>query len=374
MTKLLESRAAHCGRKRRLDSLQDKQTSDAEDKENGSLSDSTEASMQDLGQPNIILTSGSEAKKARTTGDAKEQKTPEQSSVAIHTIATTSTTTSDETRVRAVKTSFDSRLRGDKPISPSHEWGRAEAFGPSLRNGVTHKPSLHENESDVSRPGGPGTLSAHEYQCQWLACSRTFPDLSRLREHVLSKHMVGTRRNGVSSFDCMWPDCRSLEDIGFSSKDAWEEHMDSQHYSLGVSGPGPFFDGPAQPSIEPTRPSTSSAPQSANLEQHVSPQPGGTHNQPIELSDGSNSDEGSTTESESVYGEGDSQLSVSDSAFASQYASNLPRQPPQGRIFNRKEAYKAAIGKGDRDWATYSPFPSSNTEAEQELELQWRLE
>lgn len=373
MTKLLESRAVRGGKKRPYHSSQESQTSDTTDNENGPLSDSTKASRKDPGRPKVILTQGSESKRARRTSDVKEQMTPEQYSVAVQTVTTTSTTTSDETRVRAIKTSFDARLSRNSAISPSDERrGPDEGFKPSIRNGITHKSPLHRSKADVSTPDRPDTLIIHEYQCQWLACSRIFPDISRLHQHVLAKHMVGTRRNGVPSFDCMWPGCRSLEDTGFSSKEAWEEHMDSLHYSPGISDPRPPLDEPAQSGIGPKLPHTSSGHPSTQSEQQrglPSPQPGTTQNQPIELSDGSDSDEGSTTASESVYDEGESQLSISDSAFASQHAAEPRTQVPQGRISNRKEAYKAAVGKGDRDWATYSPFPSSNTEAEQELEL-----
>ena len=370
MTKLLELRATRHERKRRLESSQDMQTSEAGEHENGSLSDSSQRSMRNLGQLKVLVTPGPATKRVRKIDGAQEQRTPEQYSLAVHTAITTSTTTSDGTRVRAIKTSFDARVSRNSAISPSDQQsGLMQAFEPSLRTGITRNSPLREKKADVSIPGRLNTVGAHEYQCQWLACNRTFHDLSQLRQHVLTKHMVGTRRNGVSRFDCMRPGCRSLEDGVISNKEAWKEHLDSQHYSPEISGP--LLDGPAQSRTEPERSSRSSAHQVTHIEQrgHVSPQPGAAQNQPIELSDGSDSDEDRTTEFEPVHGEGDSQLSLSDSAFASQEAANLPRQLLQGRISNRKEAFKAATGEGDRNWATYSPFASSNTEAERDLEL-----
>jgi len=372
MNMLLESRAAYRGKKRRLDNSQDMQASDAVEDDNGSLSDPTQASFKDLGQPKIGLTRAPVPKRPRKTCDAKEQRTPEHSSVAIHTVTTTSTTISDERRVRAIRTSFDTRLGRNTAISPSDERdGPAEVFESSLLNGITHKLFVHKTKAHITGPSRRDTIDTHEYHCQWLACSRVFPVLSQLQRHVLSEHLIGTRRNGTIRFRCMWTSCRSLENIGFSSEEAWEEHMNSQHYDPGEFHPNPQLDVPAQSGTESMLLLMSSAHQVTYLERqrgHASPQPGATPNQPIELSDGSDSDEGSTTDTGSIH-EGGSQLSLSDSAFASQHARDPPVQLPQGRIFNRKEAYKAAVGRGDLDWATYSPFPSSNTEAEREVEL-----
>lgn len=372
MNVLLESRAAYRGKKRPLDNSQDMQTSDAGDDDDRSSSGSTQASVKDRGQPKIELIRASVTKRPRKTCDAKEQKAPEHTPVGVQTITTTSPTTSDERRVRAIRTSFDTRLDRNTAISPSDgRDGPAEVFESSLPNGITHKLSVHETKAQVSIPCRRDNLNAYEYHCQWLACCRLFPVLSQLHHHVLSEHLIGTRRNGATRFGCMWTSCRSLGTIEFPSEEAWEEHMNSQHYDSGESQPDPLLDMLAQSGTESKLRSSSTVNHATHLELqrgYVSPQPGATQNQPIELSDGSDSDEASSADLASIL-DGESQLSVSDSAFASQHATNLPRQLPQGRIFKRKEAYKAAIGRGDLDWATYSPFPSSNTEAKQEVEL-----
>ena len=68
---------------------------------------------------------------------------------------------------------------------------------------------------------------------------------------------------------------------------------------------------------------------------------------------------------------GESQVSLPDSAFASQQPSRLSGQdqPSPSGVRHRKEAYKAAKGIHGRTWATFSPISSSNTHTDAELEL-----
>ena len=349
MAKLLQSRRASRGKKRQLDNSHEMHPSDIADEANGSLSDSAHSSLKNLEQPKIRSTQGWTAKRPRTTKITEEQKTPELSSAAVYTITTTSTTTSDEMRVRAIRTTLDAKLCRNTAISHSEEnGGLAAEHTPSFRDGGTRRSSLYERKAVVATPGTlapTDAINSNDYQCQWLACSRTFGSRSGLRQHVLGQHMVGTRHKGIARFECMWTGCQSLEDNVFSSREAWEEHMDTQHYCHAVTGPVLLANEPDQP--------------------------GGTEDQPIELSDGpdSDGDEGSTTNTELTYDDEESQLSISDSAFDSQHATHPTRRSAGNRIFHRKEAYKAAIGRGERDWAMYSPFPSSNAEVEQEMEL-----
>ena len=66
----------------------------------------------------------------------------------------------------------------------------------------------------------------------------------------------------------------------------------------------------------------------------------------------------------------DSQISLSDSAFASQHSQGSEDdEASRANIRNRKEAYKAARHKDGWEWHSYSSIPSSSVKVEEEKEL-----
>ena len=79
-------------------------------------------------------------------------------------------------------------------------------------------------------------------------------------------------------------------------------------------------------------------------------------------------DEASTTASDSDADRTESQLSLPDSAFCSEQAPGVSTHLSNQKVVNRKEAYKAALGRDGMDWATYSPI-SSGRVREEEVEL-----
>ncbi|MCJ1378843.1 hypothetical protein MMC17_001942 [Xylographa soralifera] len=83
---------------------------------------------------------------------------------------------------------------------------------------------------------------------------------------------------------------------------------------------------------------------------------------------GSGAEGDSSTESEQE----DSQITLPDSAFESpqKHADDTEEvQVQDDNIINRKEAYKAALGKGGREWSTYSPITSSTATGTEDMEL-----
>ncbi|MCJ1394178.1 Protein artemis [Xylographa bjoerkii] len=75
----------------------------------------------------------------------------------------------------------------------------------------------------------------------------------------------------------------------------------------------------------------------------------------------------SSTESEQE----DSQTTLPDSAFESpqKHTDDKGLQVRSDNTSNRKEAYKAALGKGGREWSTYSPITSSTAAETGDMEL-----
>ncbi|MCJ1439325.1 hypothetical protein MMC27_008717 [Xylographa pallens] len=75
----------------------------------------------------------------------------------------------------------------------------------------------------------------------------------------------------------------------------------------------------------------------------------------------------SSTESEQE----DSQITLPDSAFKSppKHTGDKGLQVREDSTPNRKEAYKAALGKGGREWSTYSPITSRTSVDPDDMEL-----
>ena len=85
------------------------------------------------------------------------------------------------------------------------------------------------------------------------------------------------------------------------------------------------------------------------------------------ITEGDDMEAGSSTESE----HDDSQISLPDSDFKSPQKSAAAEDLQVGddSMSNRKEAYKAALGRGGREWSTYSPITSSTTGGTEDIEL-----
>ena len=83
----------------------------------------------------------------------------------------------------------------------------------------------------------------------------------------------------------------------------------------------------------------------------------------------SHSEEASTTASDSDDDRTESQLSLPDSAFGSEEPLGVSTHLHHQQVVNRKEAYKAALGRDGLDWATYSPISSGKIKSEEDLEL-----
>ena len=68
----------------------------------------------------------------------------------------------------------------------------------------------------------------------------------------------------------------------------------------------------------------------------------------------------------------DSQITLPDSAFKSpqKHTDDEGLQVRDYNTINRKEAYKAALGKGGREWSTYSPITSTTAAGTEDMELQ----
>ena len=80
-------------------------------------------------------------------------------------------------------------------------------------------------------------------------------------------------------------------------------------------------------------------------------------------------EQASTTASDSDVDRMESQLSLPDSAFGSEQPVGASTHLPHQQVVNRKEAYKAALGRDGLDWATYSPISSGKVKSEEDLEL-----
>lgn len=297
----------------------------------------------------------------------------------------------------------------------------------SPKTAVTHEKTmsknndsalLHDKTATISTPSAsnPATYlpkddfatTASHYKCFWLACAEIFPSFKRLRQHVVDCHMVGVSLEGTTAYGCLWEGCANPKISYHSSRDFWEEHMDSHHLCArkdNVGRPKERHDAPGNNDTShgslPTPPKEAITDDLARTLKRRSNGLGAAPAETVELSDTS-----STSSEESLppniaelkksfdedrsgsmdadlaviedaiaggcSDEEETQLSLPDSAFDSQQSTQGNQAKSASSIRNRKEAYKAAKGLGGREWATYSSFNAGLSDPpyhEEEVEL-----
>lgn len=186
------------------------------------------------------------------------------------------------------------------------------------------------------------------FQCHWKTCCEAFPFVSLMRRHVVEKHLLADKWRERNSFHCRWTTCPGFKSTHFSSREAWDDHMDASHYFPQLS------------------PDVQVLPLASNVKTR------GPRDQRGETDDAYSTapyEADSDLECNSKYIRNDTQTSLPDSSFESQHSLEPENKSSQSKLENRREAYLAATKNDGKYWASYSLISASHIDLNRELEL-----
>ncbi|MCJ1405806.1 hypothetical protein MMC11_009036 [Xylographa trunciseda] len=291
-----------------------------------------------------------------------------------------STATSGEKRVRAIKVSFEMETHGDRRASPTGSWnalaGRVEL--PTRRNNVLRQMSQHGAPFNEAIELSDESVSLPSQSCEQpesLDISLEEIADAGLKEHIRQlQHKLGCSKIMARIFarirslepvkdlfdqECEAADYRSKFDSG--STILWDSALISKIVLLRNLFPTADDDHCQKALMRSDGRLRDARDLLASWEESV------LRRVAQSTLNGDDTKVDSSTESEQE----DSQITLPDSAFGSPHGHTDVKelQVRSDDNSNRKEAYKAALGKDGREWSTYSPITSSTAAETEDMEL-----